>query len=76
MNRTLGQIRRKRFSLMRAAKERKRLASQPTEREPRIEKFHRMEVTVKDRLTGESGSAEIKSARHAARLFQCFFGSI
>lgn len=54
---------------MRAAKERKR-----QERiaigwtlEPKLERWHRFEFGVRDKLTGETHFTDLKSVRHAAK---------
>ena len=52
---------------MRAAKERKRLARGTVEEEPRMERWNRFEITVTDRLTGETGKFELRSLRDAGR---------
>jgi len=51
--------------LMRAAKERKRLAN-PIEREPQMEKWFRFEFAVRDKLNGETAWHDLVSVRHAA----------
>lgn len=43
---------------MRAAKERKRLERGPREEEPRLIKWHRFEIGVRDKVTGRSGYGE------------------
>jgi hypothetical protein len=53
------------LSNMRAAKERKRLAN-PVEREPKMKRWHRYEIGVRDRTTGECGWVELRSIRDAA----------
>ena len=54
---------------MRAAKERKRLERGPVEQEPKMERWNRYTITVNDRLTGESGTFEVRSLRNTmARL--------
>lgn len=56
---------------MRAAKERKRLASPPTEQEPKLERWHRFEFGVRDKLTGRFSYGEawtdLKSVRDVVR---------
>jgi hypothetical protein len=66
MNRTLGQMRRKRFALMRAAKERKRLEN-PREPETKMERWNRFEFGVRDKLNGEVAWHDLVSVRHAAK---------
>ncbi len=51
----------------RDAKARKRVESPPPDREPRMERWNRFEITVKDRLTGETGTFELRSLRDCAR---------
>ena len=48
------------------AKARKRMAN-PVEREPRMIRWNRLEIVVHDRLTGETGSFELRSLRDAVR---------
>ena len=50
-----------------AAKAQKRMESPPPDPEPKFEKWNRFEITVKDRLTGETGSFELRSLRDCAR---------
>ena len=50
-----------------AAKARKRMESPPPDPEPKFEKWNRFEITVKDRLTGETGAFELRSLRDCAR---------
>ena len=57
---------RRKMANMRAAKERKRLAN-PVEREPKMERFHRFEFAVRDRMTNEVGWHDLVSVRHAAK---------
>ncbi|MDE2102327.1 MAG: hypothetical protein KGL39_34090 [Patescibacteria group bacterium] len=55
---------------MRAAKERKRLERGRLgliEDEPKLERWHRFEFGVRDRLTGETHFVVLKSVRHAAK---------
>ncbi len=52
---------------MRAAKERKRLARGPVESEPKMQRWNRYTITVTDRLTGETGSFELRSLRDAVK---------
>ena len=52
--------------VLRAAKERKRLAN-PVEREPKFERWFRFKFGVQDTLTGETAWHELKSVRHAAK---------
>jgi type II secretory pathway component PulK len=51
---------------MRAAKARKRMAN-PVEREPRMVRWNRFEIVVRDRLTGETGCFELRSLRDVGR---------
>ena len=51
---------------MREAKARKRMEN-PPEHEPRMERWNRFEITVTDRLTGETGTFELRSIRYAAK---------
>lgn len=54
---------------MREAKDRKRLERGPVEQEPKMERWNRYTITVNDRLTGESGTFEVRSLRNTmARL--------
>jgi hypothetical protein len=55
---------RERSRLANAAKARKRLAA---DREPVMVPWCRYTVTVRDRLTGETGTFELRSVRDAAR---------
>ena len=57
----------RRLAAMRAAKERKRLERGPVEEEPQMERWNRFEITVTGRLTGETGSFEMRSLRDAGR---------
>lgn len=52
---------------MRAAKERKRLERGPVDQEPKMQRWNRYTITVTDRLTGETGSFELRSLRDAGR---------
>ena len=54
------------MSVMRAAKERKRLEN-PPEREPKFEKFFQLEIGVRDKLTGESAWVDFRSLRDVVR---------
>ena len=59
----------RRLATMRAAKERKRqeaIAAGWTP-EPKMERWHRFEFGVRDKLTGETHFKELKSVRHAAK---------
>jgi hypothetical protein len=57
----------RRLAAMREAKDRKRLAN-PTEREPRMLPFHRLEIIVRDKLNEfEIGSFDFTSVRDATR---------
>lgn len=51
---------------MRAAKERKRLENQ-VEREPKMQRFHRFEFGVRDKITGEFAWRDLTSVRHASK---------
>lgn len=55
------------MAAMRAAKERKRLERGPVEAEPKMTRWHRFEFGVRDKLTGETHFADLKSVRHAAK---------
>ena len=50
-----------------AAKARYRMEREYVEPEPRMMPFNRFMVTVRDRITGESGSFELVSVRDAAK---------
>jgi hypothetical protein len=52
---------------MRSAKERKRMEREPVEEEPRMERWNRFEIVVRDRLTGETGCFELRSLRDAGK---------
>ena len=55
---------------MRAAKARKRqerIAAGELEREPKLERWHRFEFGVRDKITGETHFVDLKSIRHAAK---------
>jgi hypothetical protein len=59
-----------RLAQMRAAKARKRQALAEAgllEREPRLERWHRFEFGVRDKLTGDCHFTDLKSVRHAAK---------
>ena len=43
------------------------MESPPPDPEPKFEKWNRFEITVKDRLTGETGAFELRSLRDCAR---------
>ena len=57
----------RKMAAWRAAKERKRLERGPVESEPRMERWNRYTITVYDRLTGETGSFELRSLRDAVK---------
>jgi hypothetical protein len=59
-------MRRKRFALMRAAKERKRLEN-PPEHEPRMEQTTGLSWAVRDDITGHVEWLALKSARDVFR---------
>jgi len=59
-------MRRKKFALMRAAKERKRLEN-PPEHEPKMERTTCLSWAVRDDLTGHVEWLPIKSARDVFR---------
>ena len=48
----------RKMAAMRAAKERKRLERGPREEEPRLVKWHRFEIGVRDKVTGRTGYGE------------------
>ena len=50
-----------------AAKARLRMERDRVEPEPKMQRWNRFEITVKDRLTGETGSFELRSLRDCAR---------
>ena len=50
------------YANMRAAKAQKRMEN-PPEHEPKMQRWNRFEITVRDRLTGETGSFELRSLR-------------
>lgn len=56
---------------MRAAKARRRLAAPPPERAPRLPRWHRFEIGVRDKVLGVSGygeaRADFKSIRDVVR---------
>lgn len=56
----------RRLALMRAAKERKRLAN-PVEREPKLARWYPLEFGVRDKATGETAWIDLKSCRDAAK---------
>lgn len=57
----------RRLAAMREAKDRKRLEN-PSEREPRMLPFHRLEIIVRDKLNAfELGSFDFTSVRDATR---------
>jgi hypothetical protein len=59
----------RKMATWRASKERKRLERGPVEQEPKMERWNRYTITVNDRLTGESGTFEVRSLRNTmARL--------
>jgi len=53
-----------RMARMRAAKARKRLDN-PVEREPRMERWYRFEVGVREKGTGKAEWVELRSLRQA-----------
>lgn len=58
------------LSRWRAAKARKRQAlieSGLLEQEPKMERWHRFEFGVRDKLNGETHFVDLKSVRHAAK---------
>lgn len=57
----------RKMAAMRAAKARKRLAQGPQEDEPRMQRFHRLELGVRDKLTGEVAWIDFRSVRDALR---------
>jgi hypothetical protein len=57
----------RKMAAWRAAKERKRLERGPVEQEPRMQRWNRYTITVTDRLTGETGSFELRSLRDAVK---------
>lgn len=48
----------RKMAAMRAAKERKRMARGPREEPPRLVKWHRFEIGVRDKVTGANGYGE------------------
>ncbi len=52
---------------MRAAKERKRMERGPRDEEPRMIRWHRFELGVRDKVTGEVAWVDLKSVRHASK---------
>ena len=56
----------RKMSVLRAAKERKRLEN-PVEHEPMMERFYRFEFCVRDKLNGETAWHDLVSVRHAAK---------
>lgn len=56
-----------RLAAMRAAKERKRLELGPRDEEPRMLRWHRFELGVRDKVTGEVAWVDLKSVRHASK---------
>lgn len=57
----------RKMSAMRAAKERKRLERGPIESEPKMQRWHRYEFCVRDKMSGETGWHDLVSVRHAAK---------
>lgn len=61
----------KKMANMRAAKARRRLAAPPPERAPRLPRWHRFEIGMRDKITGPSGYGEawtdLKSIRDVVR---------
>ena len=53
--------------LMRAAKERKRLASGPREEEPKLIRYFPLELGLRNKRTGEVAWVDFKSVRDAAK---------
>ncbi len=51
---------------MRAAKDRKRLAN-PVEREPKLVRWYPLQFGVRNKRTGETAWADLRSARDAAK---------
>ena len=56
---------------MRAAKAKKRLANPPPEPEPKLERWHRFELGIRDKVAGAAGYGEawidLRSVRDAAK---------
>ena len=52
---------------MRAAKERKRLATLPADEPPKLARWYRFEFGVRDKLNGETHFTDLHSIRHAAK---------
>ena len=59
-----------RMAAMRAAKERKRLDGPYTYREPKMKRWHRFEIGLRDKVTGEVAWHDLKSVRHASIAFR------
>jgi hypothetical protein len=55
----------RKMAAARAAKAAKRLAGDPPE--PKMQRWNRYTITVTDRLTGETGSFELRSLRDAVK---------
>lgn len=58
----------KKMAAMRAAKERKRMAREPVEREPRFTRWHRLEIGLRDTVTGDVAWVSLRSARQARTI--------
>ena len=52
---------------MRAAKERKRLASTPPQREPKLIRYYPLQLGVRDKQTGDTAWVDFRSVRDAMR---------
>lgn len=56
----------RKMQLMRAGKERKRLAN-ATEREPEYVRYYPLQIGIRNKLTGETAWTDFKSVRDAAK---------
>jgi len=57
----------RKMSAMRAAKERKRLDRGLCEEEPKMVRWHHLQIGVRDKRTGETAWIDFRSVRDAAR---------
>lgn len=57
----------RKMAAMRAAKEHKRLERGHIESEPKMQRWHRFEFGVRDKISGETHFTDLKSVRHAAK---------